>query len=324
SLIKDVFADPNGNPNLNLDSLIVKYAGENGIPPQLVKGQIEQESSFRPAWRYEPMKDLDYQTRFKERFFADGLPFVKTTTHALGTGDLPSNHSYVSPEQYDYSDPPKTIGGYFAANWSKYRKRGKNGEPDSILASAELTRRFKELYKAPAKLNRVNIENAKQSAYNELGKELLAGKTLLAQQYHRIAQTRTVTSYGVVQLMYTMTIDKGGTFNAETGDRYALTGTQYMDKLDEHEFPEKLNEHGTTMPIYSDRLLRNLNLILAGARIPPSQWTGSRVTTHHDGTKITKTFDGFEANWKASLYYFNPGGNYGNEVVQKSQAYLPH
>jgi hypothetical protein len=43
--------------SLNLDSLIIIYAGANGIPPQLIKGQIEQETHFIPSWRYEPFQD---------------------------------------------------------------------------------------------------------------------------------------------------------------------------------------------------------------------------------------------------------------------------
>lgn len=317
SIVKDAF-----NSDINLDSLIIKYAGENGIPPQLIKGMMEQEcmnphtNVFEPVWRYEPMTDLRYQENkdIKTRLFPNLSPFVKSVAHPKGTGDWPYDitpaHVNVFPTQY--IDSAITIGSYISTNWDKYKRKGKLGEPDSVLYSADLSQRFKELYKPSIKLNGNTDRDAKRSVYNELYKELKEAETDLAKRYNIIAQTRIVTSYGFTQLMYSMTIDNGGVYNKETDGRYAPTGTQYMDKLNSHQYPEKLNEYKIFMPIYSDRMLRNLNLLFT-SRIPPSNWSTNKRGTNN----------GYEANWKASLYYYNPDEDYPNKVMTKSNGYGP-
>ncbi len=252
SVVTDVFG-VFGTPNLNLDSLIIKYAGENGILPQLIKGQMDQESNFKPSWRYEPMRDISYQEddELRERFFPAESPFVKSTDHPIGTGVWPYNvrppHSNVFPVPYNNS--ATTIGGYIADNWDKYKRKGKLGEPDSILSSADLTQRFKELYKPPTKLNKETVRSAKQTAYDELTDELKNAKLDVGKRYNRTAQTRIVTSYGFTQLMYTMVIDEDGTYYKETDGRYAPTGAPYMFKLNSAQYPEKLNEQNLFMPI---------------------------------------------------------------------------
>jgi hypothetical protein len=293
-----------------LDDTIIKYAGANGIPPQFIKGQIEQETNFKNAWRYEPMKDLEYQKSKinKKRFFPSNSPFVMSSSTPTGTGDWP-NHSNVSPKAYN--NEAVTIGKYFSDNWSAYRRRGKLGQPDSVLYSVDLSKRYKELYKPPLKLNKKNDGDAKREAYDELGKELKEAKSELGLTYNIIAQTRIVSSYGLIQFMYTSAIDVDGTYYYETDNRYAQTGSAYMDKLNSHQYPEKLNEMSTFMPIYCDRILRKLHKVF-NAKIPDSQWSTK------NGTNL-----GYEANWKASLIYYNPASNYSDSVMVKSTRYLP-
>lgn len=328
SVVTDVFGS-----SLNLDELIIKYAGENGIPPQFIKGQMEQECMnaktkvFEPVWRYEPMLDITYQEGiYAERFFPDGAPFVKSTDHPRGEGDWPYDvkpaHSNVFSEEY--SGSLISIGGYIAGNWDKYKRKGKLGEPDLILSSPDLSQRFKELYKPPKTLNKNTDMVAKQLAYNELGTELVSAKTDLAKRYDVKAQTRIVTSYGFTQLMYSMTVDYGGTFNAETETRYGQTGTPYMQRMNTHQFPEKLNEQNTFMPIYSDLSLSHLHRLF-DSMIPSSQWQGVKVVKNKKG-KTLKTIDfkNFETAWEGSLFFFNSGGGYGDLVMQKASNYLPH
>jgi hypothetical protein len=331
STVKDVFGH-----NISLDELIIKYAGANGIPPQLIKGQMEQEcmdvstNVFEPVWRYEPMKDLDYQIHHNRRFFINSAnntpyPFTKTSDHPGGTGDwppllAPAGHSNVFPVTYPYTDPPQTIGGFLADNWPKYVKKGKLGETDTVLGSKSLTMRFKEIYKPPLKLNSNTDKVAKALAFATLGKELVAGKTNISTPFTKTAQTRIVTSYGFTQLMYTMTIDFGGVYNDETKNRYFPSKTHYMSKTDPSQYPEMLNAQDIFMPIYSDWLLNNLHRLLSKS-IPASQWNGTKTIT---STQKTITFTNFESAWNGSLYYYNQGPGYGDLVMQKSEKYLPH
>ena len=321
SVVTDVFGHP-----LDLDELVIEYAGENGIPPQLIKGQMEQESNFRNSWRYEPMTDIRYQEDddLMERFFPAESPFVKSTDHPTGTGNWPYSvqppHSNVCPGPYN--NIAVTIGGYIADNWDKYKRKGKLGEPDSILSSTDLTQRFKELYKPPTKLNKKTPKAAKQEAYEDLGNELREAKSEVGQRYNRIAQTRIVTSYAFAQLMYSTTIDIDGMYCIETDGRYAPTRTPYMLKLETTQYPEKLNEQNWFMPIYSDKLLRDLYQVFYpvkrvfdpdGPRIAPSQWRSG-----------SGTIKGYENSWKRSLHFYNAGGGYADSVMAKSQKYLPH
>ena len=138
-------------------------------------------------------------------------------------------------------------------------------------------------------------------------------ETDLAQAYDRVAQTRIVTSYAFAQVMYSMAIDVDGRYFKETDGRYFPTGTQYMDKLDPHRFPELLNEQNTFMPIYCDRLLRNLNWLFTHP-IPASQWSTTKVGARR----------GYEANWEASLGYYNGKSGYAADVMLRSNKYSPH
>lgn len=325
--VKDVF----GN-TIAIDDTIIKYAGENGIPPQFIKGQMKQESNFKPAWRYEPIRDLDYQTTHFSRFFLATYPFVITLLNPTGFGDRPSLHknvyTYVTSfvqQQYPTAggnNPPITIGGYIASNLGAYKKKGKLGQPDSILYCTDLSQRYRELYKPPTKLNDKEDKKAKIIAEDALCKELREGTTDVANTYNIIAQTRIVTSYGFTQLMYTMTVDDGK-YTDETERRYAPTETQYMNKTDQHQYPEKLNEQNTFMPIYCDRLLRDLHVLLNG-KIPSSQWHGTyTIINKKTGIKTIYTYDGFEQNWRGSLIYYNYPQAYRDSVMRKSKDYLP-
>ncbi len=318
SIVKDVF-----NNDVNLDSLILRYAGANGIPPQLIKGQMEKECMnphtmvFEPVWRYEPMKDLEYQQKEKwsERFFPNASPFVKSSDYPRGTGDWPYDAQPRHSNVFDtaYNSTAVTIGSYLAENWDKYKKKGALGKPDTILRGIDLSRRLEELYKPPTKLNGISDRQAKQSAYATLGKELNDAETKLAQKYDLMAQTRIVTSYGFAQVMYSMAIDDDGKYFKETDGRYFPTGTPYMEKLNSHRYPEMLNEQNTFMPIYCDRLLRNLNKLFP-LPVPASQWFTTKVGQRR----------GYEANWQASLRYYNGKPEYAGDVMLRSTKYSPH
>jgi hypothetical protein len=309
STVTDVFGTF-GNPNLNLDSLIIKYAGENGIPPQLIKGQMEQEcldpstGQFEPQWRYEPFQDA--KTNANDEIFRNNQFVI--TDNSTG-GSFPSTHTNVQP--VDYNRTQVKISKYLIDNWfSKYVQRGKiDKEPDVIIGSKGLTQEWEIAWD---KFRRDQKTLSPKEAAHNFVKALVTDATKRpGKAFDRLAQTRIMTSYGFTQLMYTLAITDGK-FNAETDGRYAPTKTQYMDKTDASRYPEMLNEQNILMPRYCDRLLRNLKKLFPPGRIPAYMWETER------GGK------GFEANWKVSLQYYNKGrSGYGDEVWSKAQHYLP-
>ncbi|MGE5805237.1 MAG: hypothetical protein ACM34M_05555, partial [Ignavibacteria bacterium] len=89
---KNVFSE-----SFNLDSLIIKYAGKYGILPQIIKAQMMWESSFKPAYRYEPFPDVTgIQTDY--RYINNRYKIINTSNQ--GNPSIPENHSYVSPQFY--------------------------------------------------------------------------------------------------------------------------------------------------------------------------------------------------------------------------------
>jgi hypothetical protein len=303
--VKDVFADPGGPNNLNLDSLIIKFAGENGIPPQNIKGQMLKETTFRPAWRYEPFKDIEYQNKETgKRYFGTNMPFVVDAT-SMGTGDWPSLHTNVSPTPY--INTPVTIGGFATEHWDRYVSHKSGNEPDKIIGSSALTKEWKKLYDEEKK-KKQSDDKARVAAHTRLKNELLDADTDLGEQFSIVAQTRKVTSYGFIQMMYITAVDSR--FFKETDGRYAPTGTRYVDQNDEHMFPEKLNEQDFFMPRYCDFLLKKLNIAILGntpGRIPFYEWE-----------------DGFNARWKSAIKMYNLGeANYATDVLNNAMLFVP-
>ncbi len=109
---KDVF-----DKEYSIDSLCIYYGGLNGIPPQMIKGQMKTESAtkeftfkdgtsatgFAPSYRYEP-----YTTQFNETtkriVKTNTYPFIVTETamQKEGASHVPthSEHKYVQSNHY--------------------------------------------------------------------------------------------------------------------------------------------------------------------------------------------------------------------------------
>lgn len=322
SVVKDVTADPNSSDcNLDLDALIIKYAGENGIPPQIIKGQMLKETGFRPAWRYEPFKDVEYQNEDKrDNYFGEDMYFVvtksSTGTVSMGTGDWPTTHRNVysginTLTVTPYNRDAVTVGYYLSQHWNDYVRHGTGSIPDEIVGGKALTKRWKVLYDIE-KTKKQSDAAARQNAHTKLVDELVDPDTKLGGDYDIMAQTRKVTSYGFVQMMYITAADNR--FLKNPLGWYEPTGPQYVDQYDEHLYPEKLNEQDFLMPRYCDLLLKNLNFMFTGP-IPPSQWI-----TNKGGT----TSAGFEAIWKRALQSYNPGeADYGKNVLINADMFKP-
>jgi hypothetical protein len=310
STVRNVFADPNSNaPNLDLDALIIKYAGENGIPPQFIKGQMLHETTFRPAWRYEPFSDVTYQHKeeIAKEYFGKDMPFVVNET-SMGTGNWPSEHRNVYPTSY--VSAPIKISKFTTDHWGRYVRHETGNTPDRIVENEALSSRWNVLYLEAKKNKKLTDAKAREQAHTKLKNELLDVDADLGKRFDLMAQTRKVTSYGFIQMIYiTAASPPDNKYSIETDGRYKATGTSYVDQNDKQMFPEKLNEEDFLMPIYCDRLLRKMKNLKfkSAARIPPSNWP-----------------DGFEDTWRATLQSYNSGEtDYGKNVLIKAQGFEP-
>ncbi len=300
--VRDVF-----NNRCNLDSLIIKYAGENGIPPQLIKGQIERETHFNPDWRYEPAQDFSYQSpSINTTVFPTNAPFWKTIENPKAES-WPYSHTHVTPTSY--IDSVISIGAYIAGDnntFSKYRIIN----TDSIMGFKDLTDKLRKIKLYYQREEALELDDARKAAYDSLGREIKDTSDDIGKEYNIIAQTRIVSSYGFVQMMYTTAF--GTSFGVETNNRYGTTGTIYMARMDSTLYPEKLNEIDYAMPRYCDFLLTKLNSLFPSL-IPESQWS------------TTNNCNGFEACWKKAIQKYNPRDvTYSTGVMNNSKNYLPH
>jgi len=315
SVVKDVT-----NSDLDLDALLIKYAGENGIPPQIIKGQIEKETSLKSAWRYEPFKDLEWQRESYRKYFASDLPF---NVREGVPNDLPPSYTNVSPTPYVRS--LVKIGDFAVQHWfDRYVQRGTGAEPDVILGSKELTRIwFWVFLNTSLAMGQsgipVGIPEMKRYTHDFVKGRILDGTF---EGFGRIAQTRKVTSYGYVQMLYITAVDFSW---RETEGRYGTIGRAYVDKRDVTQYPEKLNEQDFLFPRYSDFTLFDLRLAITeatrGKKIKANdKYSTSLVETIPEGNWPT----GFDQVWTRAMQWHNLGeAGYGQDVMLKANNYLP-
>ena len=299
--VTDVF----GTTNTNLDSIVIRFAGDYGIPPQIIKGQIQKESSqFTPAWRYEPFKDKGLQENrvTTTRYFDESLPFVADET-TMGSGDLPSGHTNEDP--HPYVSAPTKISTFVVQYWQRYVQHHTGDESDIIVGSSSLTGHWDELYRNIQKDKRKKLTDAqtRQQAHDKLKAEIQDQTSAIGRPFDVIAQTRKVTSYGLTQMMYTTAADN--VFDNDHRACESPSAIRYVDQNDEHTFPEKLNEQVFLMPRYCDFLWKKLNHRFSTC-IPDGNWT-----------------TGFEAKWENALVRYNGASDYGAAVLANAQNFLP-
>jgi hypothetical protein len=250
--IKDVL---NNAYDPNLDDIIIKYAGLYGIPPQVIKGDIQKESTFQPGYRYEPFVNIVFQMKKSptSKFLDDDFRYLKTST-SDGDPGVPIDHSNVHDCNGQLiSYPIKGINNYTI--WEilfKYSKTlnpnsTSNLYPISLWYDGDAIKGWNSCYKK--KLREVNdkqaaIDYANAWLRDEYQKGIISECT---------AQTRSVASYGLMQMMYTTAvIERGYPFESIGGTQTHLPeylnltdtsltyGTQYLNS----KINEELKEEG--------------------------------------------------------------------------------
>jgi hypothetical protein len=291
----------------NLDEKIIEYAGKYGVLPQILKGQIEQESSFNPAYRYEPFYEAASPSIHEGNRIFYGSRYRIIGPGDIGDPGLPTDHTNVHPHYYyGYQG---TIGDIVFANCSDvnpdyhdagdydmYNSHGKK------LWSEEALEIYFEIWDEISKDLYANgtptqdaIRAAKDTAFQQFENKYAVG-TL-----KEIAQTRIAASYGLLQILY------------PSGVRYRNYPT------DADHLPENLMEVDRlfqyAVPFINNQLGRELQL---------------------QGTSEQNNWpQGFEMTFRATLNFYNKGflkkifpkrylnGTYGENVMTKSNNYLP-
>jgi hypothetical protein len=306
--VTDVF----GRTNINLDELIIKFSGEYGIPPQIIKGQMQKESSpFTPAWRYEPFQDIKIQRdkNLTKKYFGKNMPFVVDNTsvsHPMGSGDMPTSHSNEDPNPY--LPMPIKMSTYTVAHWFDVYVQRHTDKPDIILLGKTFSKHWLDLYMEIKnnKSTKISDADARTKAHDIFKQEIQDKASDIGKSFDRIAQTRKVTSYGLTQMMYITAAD-----NRFDYDHYRCrnrSATHYVNQNDEQIYPEKLNEQDFLLPCYCDLLWKSLNFTF-NTCIPDGNWQG-----------------GFETKWEKALIKYHGGDitdTYGKSVLTNSQNFKP-
>jgi hypothetical protein len=260
--------------NYNLDSLIIHWAGKEGIPPQMLKAQIKHESGFNPTHRYEPHKDVQYQHRRADSsamannayWIVDatniGMPQPPANVGNLRDGRLtvPIQYPRYSGTVWDFFDShrflyTRSMRGIFKNTWESY-------------VGKEL-RRIKRI------LTHADTLSAHQAADDSLWQYLRYEYDGGFQNYK--AQTRIMASYGLLQLMYYFALSEDN----YPHDRQSTALDQRLNP------PERLNsiEH-YYIPFAVHHLKTKFALFEVFSR--KRDWT-----------------DGFEKTWRKTLNAYN-------------------
>jgi hypothetical protein len=278
---------------IDIDSLCIWYGGNIGIPPQVIKGQMFEESykeggNFWPSYRYEPWADYDFVYNNKTQANSDAYmkqPFWVTgeTPKPMGEGkDIPVDHRNVNnTNPPPYPTIPISIADYAFQHWDDYCSQSSK----TIIDSSPLTETYRKYLK--------ECKDAWLIPFSGEGQYSLAKKLIqrdIQKNYTDPAQTRKAASYGFIQMLYTTALTQG--YNAGKS-------------IETSSAPEELNDELIEMPFYKKFTEKNLRLVLGG-NVPDSQWS-----------------DGWEMTWMNSFTKYNLKKKYPSNVFNNAKLFYP-
>ncbi|HUI31284.1 MAG TPA: hypothetical protein VLX91_13830 [Candidatus Acidoferrales bacterium] len=286
------------NAHISIDSLCIRWGGQYGIPPQLLKSEILREAhvenqSVWPTYRYEPWQDL----RSRADTWASSYmsqPYWVTgtgTPNPMGVGTaVPTSHQNVRPilsfsQQNAYPNTPTRIGDYVADNYKSYyqgvglsKDFNALGAPDQVrLYWYALVKKYRSMYK-------INPSQAVAFANADM-------KDFLRANYAQWAQTRKGASYGFLQVLYTTAI---------------MSYCGYPQ--DNTNAPENLDDENNHFPIACKFIKHNVVKVL------------SKTKNNYD---IGKWQLGFEETFREGYVYYNQGSGYGSIVLTNARMFDP-
>ena len=290
---KDVFGK-----TFDMDSLIIRHAGIEGIPPQLLKGQIHKESSFFPSYRYEPYKDAELQERDCTRDTLKNNLFCYDSAGNTVGPVIPASHIYMhnGTEGGNMTHYP----GFSGTIWHYYDStRALKMYTEGVYKEiANLVSGYKKKIMVNAAIEEVTLtetevnKRAHDSLDNHLENLFRGGLK------NYFAQTRIVASYGFVQLLY---------YDGVYGDALVVAPYPHNSSY----LPETINE-GDTSIIYGMRKLK-AKFKYAGIAENFESPTGWKL--------------GYEETLKKALQYYNGSvkdpQKYAIPVYEFSELYPP-
>lgn len=191
STAKDVF----GNL-ISIDDICITAGEENGIPPQIIKGQMLKETGFTNAYRYEPFVDIKYQIDGKSRKeLFENYSYFRVNSINLGSINMPASNIHINVWPNYYPNMPRKIANYITENiWMYIQKpTGKNKYRPVVVGNRSLTDILRNYYVKA-------LEHNKTTAYNNSVSQLK--DYLMSDDFPNgklYAQTRIVASYGMLQ-----------------------------------------------------------------------------------------------------------------------------
>ena len=305
--VKDVF----GNEQ-NIDDLLIKYAGLYGIPPQILKADIDDESSFQPGYRWEPFVDAAMQYNNAKYMRSDFRYRKSINPNNEGDPDVPTNHENVSPIQYPRND--------YSTIWERLYDESGTLNPGTQVNRYPIglwyqnpKKQWQKYYNA--KFTKLTVEGKSYDAANSgaiaYANHFLEYKYLHGIMSTGIAQTRSAASYGLMQILYTTAVDRNYPFDT------------YSDNNPSH-LPEYLNITDTNLAYSVPYLLKLINRELESSgdkSNDPAEWSrgfeGTLIPSLNmyngkTATEVTKGNKDTRYNW-----------HYGFDIINKSQTYLP-
>jgi hypothetical protein len=255
--IKDVL---NHTYDPNLDAIIIRYAGLYGIPPQVIKGDIQKESTFQPGYRYEPFVNIDFQMQKNptSRFLDDDFRYLKIST-SDGNPGIPTDHSNVHDCNGQLiSYPIKGANSHNYTIWEMLFNCSKLLNPNATNNLYPITLWYRNgaidgwndhYYEIYSKLD----DNSNDQAAVDYANAWLKDEYQKGIMSECTAQTRSIASYGLMQVMYTTAVTErnypferiGGTLThlpeyLNLTDTSLTYGIQYLNS----KINEELKEEG--------------------------------------------------------------------------------
>ncbi|NLT50201.1 MAG: hypothetical protein GXX85_04710, partial [Ignavibacteria bacterium] len=230
--------DVRGNDIL-IDTLIYKYAGDTGIPPQLFKAQAWKETDISTSYRYEPWEDIKFQLPENfNQYFKNSFDYVVDTTKAeeMGSGKgIPIDHTNLP--KVSYPTEPKKIYEMLAESFkSRYWQRGPE---NTYPKDEEIKKVYDEIKPIIQKDTTLSDSQIKTKALDSLIYCIKNKIDSRLNKFDKIAQTRIMSSYGYFQQTY---------YNATDFSLHKFR------KIAKDYPPEYLNELEHSFKTYIDRL----------------------------------------------------------------------
>ena len=196
------------NKDFKLDEELFVYAGRHGISPQILKAQIRQESNFLNAYRWEPFIDINDVHK-------TGSVFMRKTFRYMIIGDPLSFGEPGIPADHVNSSPP--YPGVLQTIWDRFFSESRTLNPIATVNNYPIRKQDGSYvwYEEPAKRYEAYLLIGRMMAillgFDEIQYPTEAANHWLRYVYKggvmdEIAQTRTASSYGLLQLNYTSAV----------------------------------------------------------------------------------------------------------------------